>query len=57
MLNCMYLLSQNYIYTDEPYLFGGVPQSYLRGLSPGYSPQELPQIKLNSQPTLFSFSS
>ena len=32
-----------------PYLFGTVPQSYLRGCLPGYSPQLGPRIKHNSR--------
>ena len=30
-----------------PFLFGMVPQSYLRSCFLGYSPQKVPQIKLN----------
>ena len=40
VLDCMYPLHQNHIYTDLPrYLLGAVPQSYLRGCFLGYSPQ------------------
>ena len=39
----------SYILWLLAYLFGAVPQSYLRGCLPGYSPQQGPQIKLNLQ--------
>ena len=45
-----YMFSQqksSYISWLLPYLSGAVPQSYLRGCLPGYSPR----IKLNSQPS------
>ena len=48
-----FFFSKNCMSWLLPYLSGIVPQSYLRGCLPGYSPQQSVLIKLNSQFVLF----
>ena len=53
----LWVCKNSYIFWLFPYLFGTVPQSYLRGCIPGLSPQYVHQIKHNSQFLVCAFFS